>query len=367
MNKIEKLIDKLCPEGVEWKTLGEVCEMKAGKSISASDISSISSEENAYPCFGGNGSRGYVNSYSHNGKYSIIGRQGALCGNVCFAEGKFYATEHAVVVKQGVQFIARFLYHLLLSMNLNQYATGGAQPGLAVSNLEKIKIPIPPLSIQEEIMENLDTFSSLEAELEAELEVRKNQYEYYRKELLTFGEDVEWKVLGEVYEFQYGEGNTIPTSGGEYPVYGSNGIVGSHSKYNSEDAPVIGHIGAYAGIVNWASGKHFVTYNGVICRIKKGINPRFGYHLLKKQNLRELAKDGSQPFVSYDKLKSVKVQVPNNDKQIKIVGLLDKFDALVNDISVGLPAELNARRKQYRYYRNKLLTFKPLEKEYAKQ
>jgi len=192
-------------EDLEWKTLGEVCEMKAGKSISASDISSISSEENSYPCIGGNGSRGYVNSFSHDGKYSIIGRQGALCGNVCFAEGRFYATEHAVVVKHGERFIARFLYHLLFSMNLNQYATGGALPGLAVSNLNKIKIPIPPLSDQERIVSILDKFDALVHDLPApsadgwrqagisvglpaEIAARRKQYEYYREKLLTFQE-----------------------------------------------------------------------------------------------------------------------------------------------------------------------------------
>ncbi len=177
-------------EEVEWKTLGEVCGMKAGKQISADDISSLRSEDNIYPCIGGNGTRGYVNSFSHNGKFSIIGRQGALCGNICFAEGKFYATEHAVVVEHGEHFIARFLFHLLLLMNLNQYATGGAQPGLAVSKLAKINIPIPPLAEQERIVAILDKFDALVNDisvgLPAEIAARKNQYEYYRDKLLTF-------------------------------------------------------------------------------------------------------------------------------------------------------------------------------------
>ena len=106
---------------VEWKTLGKVCDMKSGKSISSYDISNFKTEDNIYRCFGGNGLRGYVKSYSHNGNFPIIGRQGALCGNVCYAEGEFYATEHAVVVAHKGQFIPRFLYYLLITLNLNHY------------------------------------------------------------------------------------------------------------------------------------------------------------------------------------------------------------------------------------------------------
>ncbi len=180
---------------VGWKTLGEMCILKAGKSISAYDISNIKNEESLYPCLGGNGLRGYVKSYSHIGEYPIIGRQGALCGNICFAEGKFYATEHAVVVSHKGRFVSRFLYYLLMSMNLNQYATGGAQPGLAVSKLEKIRIPIPPLAEQERIVGILDKFDKLVAStssategLPAEIAARRKQYEYYRNKLLSFKE-----------------------------------------------------------------------------------------------------------------------------------------------------------------------------------
>ncbi len=119
-------------------------------------------------------------------------------------------------------------------------------------------------------------------------------------------------TLGNLYKFQYGKGNNIPEDKGEYPCYGSNGIVGHHTEFNSEDAPIIGHIGAYAGIVNWGKGKHYVTYNGVICKLKTDrINPIYGFYLLQQQDFNRVAtKGGGQPFVSYGDLESPTVVVP---------------------------------------------------------
>ncbi len=164
--------------------------------------------------------------------------------------------------------------------------------------------------------------------------------------------------LGEIYEFQYGTGNVIPKTGGQYPVYGSNGIVGNHDEYNSEDAPVIGHIGAYAGIVNWGKGKHFVTYNGVICKIKTSdVLPPFAYHLLLLQDFLSKSNSASQPFVSYHMLEAPEVMVPSVAEQARIVSILDKFDAITTSLTEGLPREIELRQKQYEYYRDMLLSF----------
>ena len=165
-------------------------------------------------------------------------------------------------------------------------------------------------------------------------------------------------LIGDIYDFQYGKGNTIPKEGGQYPVYGSNGVVGTHHEYNSEDSPVIGHIGAYAGIVNWGKGKHFVTYNGVICKHKsKEVNPQFAYYILLAQDFGSKAKNSSQPFVSYDTLKEPVVLIPSLGEQERIVSILDKFDALTSSITEGLPREIELRQKQYEYYRDLLLSF----------
>lgn len=175
---------------VQWKTLGETCNMKAGRSISSSKISSVCDSNYRYACYGGNGLRGYVELQSHKGEFPIIGRQGALCGNVNYASGEFYATEHAVVVESKGKYLQRFLYHLLISMNLNQYKSQGAQPGLSVKRLEKLIVPIPSMKIQERIVNVLDNFdaicSDLNIGLPAEIEARQKQYEYYRDRLLSF-------------------------------------------------------------------------------------------------------------------------------------------------------------------------------------
>lgn len=129
-------------EGWEEQTLSFACQMQAGKFVSASEIK----EQNAqglYPCYGGNGLRGYTATFTHSGKYSLIGRQGALCGNVKIGVGQFHATEHAVVVtpKNGIK--GDWLFYLLDLLNLNRFATGQAQPGLSVDVLEKLPIAIP--------------------------------------------------------------------------------------------------------------------------------------------------------------------------------------------------------------------------------
>lgn len=177
-------------EGVKWMKLGEICDMKAGKSIPASEISFVKTEEFQYPCYGGNGLRGYVSKFNQEGEKVLIGRQGALCGNVCFAENLFYATEHAVVVSDKGYCLPRYSFYLLTMMDLNQYKTSGAQPGLSVSRLEKISIPVPPLSEQQRIVSILDKFESLvndlTAGLPAEIAAVQEQYEYYRNKLLTF-------------------------------------------------------------------------------------------------------------------------------------------------------------------------------------
>lgn len=175
-----------------WMKMSEAYDIKAGKSILSSMIEKEKTLNNPYPCYGGNGLRGYVSEYNQQGDKILIGRQGALCGNICFANNKFYATEHAVVVSDKGYCIPRYTYHLLTKMDLNQYKTAGAQPGLSVSRLEKLLIPIPPMEIQYSIANVLDKYEKLVSDLAqglpAEIAAVQEQYEYYRDKLLSFSE-----------------------------------------------------------------------------------------------------------------------------------------------------------------------------------
>lgn len=147
-----------------WKKckLGDIFDLKAGKNLNAKEIHKDQTSMYPYPCFGGNGIRGYVKDFNHEGDFPIIGRQGALCGNINLACGRFYATEHAVVVKFHQDMIVSFATHYLSFLNLNQYATATAQPGLAVSKIVNLSIQYVPFDEQQEIVRRLDAILARE-------------------------------------------------------------------------------------------------------------------------------------------------------------------------------------------------------------
>ena len=162
------------PQGWVWARIFHVFSLQAGKNIKASEISVEQTETHPYPCFGGNGLRGYVGYFNNEGEKPLIGRQGALCGNLNMSYGHFFATEHAVVVDCFASVKVRWAYYTLMALNLNQYATATAQPGLAVSNIIKVFIPVPPIEEQCRIINTID---KLTPEIEAfnEKETRLNE------------------------------------------------------------------------------------------------------------------------------------------------------------------------------------------------
>jgi type I restriction enzyme S subunit len=184
--------------------LGELCKMQAGKFVSASEINELP-DGDLFPCFGGNGLRGFTKSFNHDGKYPLIGRQGALCGNVTLTNGKFYATEHAVVVTSNKNMDTVWMYYLLLHLNLNQYATGQAQPGLSIQTLEKVETMVPSSKLEQQkiasFLSILDDKISAQRKIIDELKVLKTAVA--RKVFLKRGE---WAVkkLGEIADIKRG-------------------------------------------------------------------------------------------------------------------------------------------------------------------
>ena len=177
-----------------WRkaTLAEILDMRAGTYVSRSMIAELQDQSHRVPCFGGNGVRGFVSEANRTGPNVLIGRQGALCGNTKLVDGDYYATEHAVVVSAKPGIDIGWAFHKLTHMNLNQYASKSAQPGLAVGSILKLEVDVPSEVEQVRIAEILNNFDALVNDisigLPAEIKARRQQYEYYRDQLLSFKE-----------------------------------------------------------------------------------------------------------------------------------------------------------------------------------
>ena len=384
MNKIEKLIAELCPEGVKFKSIGEICQINRGRVMSKDYLRNNDGE---YPVYSSqtveDGVFGRINTYDYDGEYLTWTTDGANAGSIFYRNGKFSITNVCGLLKVKVDSVnTKFLSYILATVSKKYVSAGMGNPKIMSNVMEKIKIPIPPLAIQQEIVKILDTFSTLEAELEAELEARKKQYEYYRNELLTFGDDVEWKMLGEVgnvcmckriFKSQTTEIGDIPfykigTFGGKANAYIPRNVYEDYkSKYSF---PKIGDIlisaaGTIGRRIPYDGADAYFQDSNIVWldNDEELVTNKFLFYWY---SIVEWSTDGGTIKRLYNNnLRKTKIPIPPLAEQKRIVTILDKFDALVNDISIGLPAELNARQKQYEYYRDKLLTFQPLGKEHA--
>ena len=190
------------PKGWEWCRIKDICQMQAGKNISASEISEEKNLEYQYRCIGGNGLRGYVKTYNTEGHFSIVGRQGVLCGCLNIEVGRFYATEHAVIVDSWGIITPLFMYYILTALNLNQYSTATAQPGLSVAKIIDTPFPLPPLAEQqrivakiEELMPLVEQYGRAQSELEA---LNSNIREQLKKSVLQYA--IEGKLVPQCEE-----------------------------------------------------------------------------------------------------------------------------------------------------------------------
>ena len=243
-------------------------------------------------------------------------------------------------------------------------------PQIAIPDTEKFLIPIPPLAVQEEIVRILDKFTTLEAELEAELDCRKRQYEYYRNQLLSLDvlireqglDKVEYKALSEVAEIRRGKRlvkSELSTSG-NYAVYQNSMIpLGYYSKSNVSEGTTFVISAGSAGEIGYSPNRFWAADDVYYFIFTDGVCSKYVYYflLIKQQSIKRQVRRASVPRLSKSAFEKIKIPIPSLAEQQRIVSILDKFEALTTSISEGLPKEIALRRKQYEYYRNQLLSF----------
>ncbi len=400
MSRIDELIQQLCPDGVEYKPLGELCFLSRGKVISKDYLRD---HPGIYPVFSSqtadDGVFGRIDSFEYDGEYLTWTTDGANAGSVFFRSGRFNITNVCGLIKLKLPEIRlRFLFYWLRVVAPSYVNAGMGNPKLMSNVMGTIQCPVPPLPVQKEIVRILDKFTALEAELEAELEARRKQYEFYRDQLLNFkglmsrgaGSLVS---LGDLFDFKNGLNKSKEFFGSGYPIVNFTDVFKKNHLYATD---LKGRVQVTADEISRYSvqkGDVFFTrtsetreeigmasvvlddigdcvFSGFVLRARPKTTlllPQycgfcFRHNDVRKQIIQR-ASFTTRALTSGTALAKIQIPVPPLTEQERIVAILDKFDALINDISSGLPAELEMRRKQYEYYRDRLLTFKPLAKE----
>ncbi|WP_304313333.1 restriction endonuclease subunit S [Phocaeicola plebeius] len=376
MNKIEQMLQALCPNGVRYLSLGECIEIYTGIQFNKRDMSEVGT----YPVLnGGINPSGFSEKYNEEKDTITISQGGASAGYVNWMDCKFWAGAHCFVVKPDNDILNnRYLYFLLKNSEqvLMQAKHGAGIPGLNRDKVKNLIMPIPPLPIQEEIVRILDHFTELTASLQAELQARQEQYEYYRNKLLTFTkigggtQSVTWMKMSEICNLQRGKVYSkeyLRDNQGIYPVYSSqtinNGELGRISTYDFDGTYLTWTTdGAYAGTIFKRKGKFSITnVCGIISMKSDLVTMDFLYYWLSLKAKEYVYSGMGNPKLMSNQVEKILVPIPVLSEQQRIVGILDKFETLVNDLSQGLPAEIAAVQEQYEYYRNKLLTFNRIQ------
>ncbi|MGR7951881.1 restriction endonuclease subunit S [Finegoldia magna] len=365
MSRLEELIQELCPNGVEYKPLSDktLFAFRYGKGNKIPEDTG-----GQYDVYGANGIVSHIDEYNCE-DVTIIGHIGAV-GLINRVKGKCFVTYNGtiatVVDKEKVD--SQYLYYVLTTLDLPSRKKG-SQPFLSVSDFDKIAIPVPPLEVQREIVRILDSFTLLTAELTAELTARKKQYEYYTDELLKVDDSIKTVALEEIAENCDSLRKPVSSGNreaGEYPYYGASGIVDYVSDYIFDgDYLLVSEDGANllarsTPIAFSISGKNWVNNHAHVLRFETYATRRYVEFYLNSIDLSPWISGGAQPKLNQKNLNKINIPLPSLAEQERIVGILDRFDSLCNDISEGLPAEIEARQKQYEFYRDKLLSFEQL-------
>lgn len=370
MSKLNDLINKLCPDGVYFVKLGEVCEIKTGKGITQKDCS----DAGEYPVYsGGKEPMGYYHKYNRDENTVTVSRVGAYAGYVNFVFQKFYLNDKCfsvIPIQDNVN--SKYLFYKLKSIEqiIINLQSGGGVPTINTKKVGNLEIPLPPIEVQNEIVRILDKFTQLEAELEAELDCRKRQYEFYRDQLLSFDKitppernNVVWKKLSEVCKINRGKRlvkKELMTEG-KIPVY-QNSLtpLGYYKEANyPADTTFIISAGA-AGNIGF-SKMDFWAADDCICLVcDKNLNSKYLYYTMTNRQCYFLSRvrKASVPRLSRETINKFEIAIPPIEEQNRIVAILDRFESLTISLQHGLPAEIAARRQQYEYYRDKLLDFK---------
>ena len=363
------------PKGWVWTTLGEIFNLQAGKNITAKDISTKQDGIHCYPCYGGNGLRGYVSNYNREGRFPLIGRQGALCGNVNEANGKFYATEHAVVVDTYCKTNVPWVINTLLYLNLNQYATSTAQPGLSVSTINDVMIPVPPLEEQQRISQSIKKWYSLIDQIEQDKSDLQTVIKQTKSKILNLAihgklvpQDpndepaVEllkrinpnftpcdkghytqipsgWAIckIASIANITNGKSQKeVECSKGKYPIYGSGGIIGRSNDFLCyAGSTIIGRKGTInAPIFTEENFWNIDTAFGI--KPCEALLDKYFFYFCQTFDFSKLDKSSALPSLTKTTIGNILIAIPPYQEQIRIVTKVNELFNVLERICKSL-------------------------------
>ena len=387
MSRLAELIEELCPEGVEYKPIGSFAQCVAGATPNSKDpslwdgnIPWMSSGEvnkriirSTDRCITQRGFDSCSTKMIPAGAVVVaLAGQGKTRGTVARTRIELCTNQSLCAIISDANVDSDFLFHYLVSQynNLRAVSSGdGTRGGLNLKMIREYRVPVPPVEIQREIVRILDQFTTLEAELEAELEARRAQYEHYRNHLLSYDSlaargPVEIVKLGELAHIATGGRNTSDAvENGTYPFYVRSQVPLSLNEYDFDESAVLtaGDGVGVGKVFHHVEGKYALHQRAYrIVPNLELLSSRYLYHVMVSQFGRYLESTvfhSSVTSVRKPMLERFPVAVPPMEEQDRVAEVLDRFDALVNDISSGLPAEIAARRAQYEHYRDLLLSF----------
>ena len=369
MSKINQLIQNLCPAGVEYKKLENVLIIKNGRDYKQFGDGNI-------PVYGSGGIMTYIDTAVYDKPSVLIPRKGSL-DKLYYVDTPFWNVDTIFYTDIDTSLVEpKYIYYYLEGQHLERLNKAGGVPSLTQAVLNKVQLPVPPLEVQREIVRILDSFTLLTAELTAELTARKSQYEFYRRKLLTFDESIPQLQLRDVASFRNGKGHEKNIAdNGKYVVVNSKFIStnGQVIKNSDEQLSPLYFDDIAMVMSDLPNGRALAKCYLIDKDDKFTLNQRIGgFHTLDEnivvtkylfyildRNWQLLKYDNGvdQTNLKKDDILNISIPVPAIDVQKRLVYMLDNFDAICSDLNIGLPAEIEARQKQYEYYRDVLLTY----------